>query len=233
MPRPASKFHPLREIRNILGLSQVELAKRVGCKAVTIKKIEAGTLNPGVRLARKLAAETHVSPNLFDQDYSALASYFISEGVLKQIPGGDGKPLTLESHQKSIEGLRMTPQKEVDFTVKIFSMMIQVLLDASLESAQPKILHVTMALMDALDEIKADFGLDPQVKQILPLPYPSRKSWASWVRRAAEAKAIPLKLDPLARRERYRKRRETIKLKKGESPKKPSRPPLLPGSGNA
>jgi DNA-binding XRE family transcriptional regulator len=220
MPRPPSKSHPLREIRNVLGLSQVELARRVGCKAITIKKIEAGTLQPGDRLAKKLAAETDTYPHML-LDPAA------------RITDTAGRPLTIESHREKIDRTRRTSQKQVDYFVKLFSMMIQALFDASLESPKPKIYHVLNALMDSIDDIKNDFGLIGEVEQILPKPDPLFRSWAASIVDAAQQKRIPMKLDPLARSERYRKRRETIKLKKGESPKKPSRRPLLPGSGNA
>src|ERR1700736_4809683 len=101
MPRPPSHSHPLREIRMRLGLSQVELAKRVGCKAVTIKKIESGSLKPGKGLARNLAAETDTFPHMLF-------------GPPNRVTDTVGRPLTMESHrEKTIRG-RLLSRKQVD-----------------------------------------------------------------------------------------------------------------------
>jgi WD40 repeat protein/serine/threonine protein kinase/DNA-binding XRE family transcriptional regulator len=45
----------VKERRTILGLTQAELARRVGCAAITIRKIEADALRPSVQVAELLA----------------------------------------------------------------------------------------------------------------------------------------------------------------------------------
>ena len=45
----------IRERRQALGLSQVELAGRVGCATVTERKIESGDLRPSIQMAERLA----------------------------------------------------------------------------------------------------------------------------------------------------------------------------------
>ncbi|GAB4430412.1 MAG: hypothetical protein Kow0031_11260 [Anaerolineae bacterium] len=45
----------VRERRQALGLTQAELARRVGCATVTIRKIEYDTLRPSVQIAERLA----------------------------------------------------------------------------------------------------------------------------------------------------------------------------------
>ncbi len=45
----------VKEHRSSLGLTQAELARRVGCAAVTIRKIEADALRPSVQIAEHLA----------------------------------------------------------------------------------------------------------------------------------------------------------------------------------
>ena len=45
----------LKQRRKALGLTQVELAQRVGCAQVTLRKIEAGDLAPSILLASSLA----------------------------------------------------------------------------------------------------------------------------------------------------------------------------------
>lgn len=45
----------VKERRNLIGLTQVELAGRVGCAAITIRRIEANTLRPSTQMAELLA----------------------------------------------------------------------------------------------------------------------------------------------------------------------------------
>jgi transcriptional regulator with XRE-family HTH domain len=217
MPRPATTNHPLRQVREILGITQIELAKRVGCSPVTIKKIENRKLIPGEKLIRRLAAETDVHSHILLDPEARLTDR-------------QGKPLSREAHEEKVMLGRLISAKKVSFFVRMFSMMIEALLDASLEPAQPKIHHVFNALCDTLNELKADFDLDAEVEKILPNPNPLLHTWAVGIAIAAEQKKIPLKLDPKARQQRYQKRRETIELKKDVSPKKPSRLPLSRGS---
>jgi serine/threonine protein kinase/DNA-binding XRE family transcriptional regulator len=50
----------VRERRNVLGLTQTELARRVGCAAITIRKIEAGDLRPSVQMAELIAVALNI-----------------------------------------------------------------------------------------------------------------------------------------------------------------------------
>ena len=45
----------IKEHRRLHDLTQAELARRVGCAAITIRKIEAGALRPSVQIAERLA----------------------------------------------------------------------------------------------------------------------------------------------------------------------------------
>ena len=48
--------HLVRTRRRALGLTQEELARRVGCAAITIRKIEADDLRASEQVAERLAA---------------------------------------------------------------------------------------------------------------------------------------------------------------------------------
>src|SRR5262245_34934511 len=59
-PEPAfGRF--VRERRRSLDLTQEELARRVGCAAITIRKIEANDLRPSVQIAERLAMALAIS----------------------------------------------------------------------------------------------------------------------------------------------------------------------------
>ena len=46
----------IKEYRRLHDLTQAELARRVGCAAITIRKIEADALRPSVQIAERLAS---------------------------------------------------------------------------------------------------------------------------------------------------------------------------------
>ena len=51
----------MREHRKLVGLSQAELAARVGCRRETIVKLESGKYNPSLKLAMDIAEELDAS----------------------------------------------------------------------------------------------------------------------------------------------------------------------------
>ena len=51
----------VRENRLLLDLTQEELARRVGCAAITIRRIEAGNLRPSKQIAELLAPSDYTS----------------------------------------------------------------------------------------------------------------------------------------------------------------------------
>jgi WD40 repeat protein/serine/threonine protein kinase/DNA-binding XRE family transcriptional regulator len=53
----------VRERRRALDLTQDELARRVACAAITVRKIEAGTLRPSQQVAERLAVALAVPPD--------------------------------------------------------------------------------------------------------------------------------------------------------------------------
>ncbi|MCL4298629.1 MAG: protein kinase [Anaerolineae bacterium] len=57
----------VKERRELLGLTQAELGRRVGCAAITIRRIEADSLRPSVQIAENLAAALGIA----EADYLA------------------------------------------------------------------------------------------------------------------------------------------------------------------
>ncbi len=58
MPRPAATAHPLRALRQILGVSQRALAHMVGLSSHTVLSVENGRLAMSERFARRIEALT-------------------------------------------------------------------------------------------------------------------------------------------------------------------------------
>jgi transcriptional regulator with XRE-family HTH domain len=69
--RPSPLRHPLAVLRQIIGISQKELANLVGKSAATVQAIELGKLALSEELARKISLETGISMKwLLDGDPS-------------------------------------------------------------------------------------------------------------------------------------------------------------------
>ncbi|MCU0495379.1 MAG: tetratricopeptide repeat protein, partial [Chloroflexaceae bacterium] len=62
METPYSLGTWIRRQRRVLGLTQAELAHRVGCAAITIRKIEADERRPSVQVAQLLAEQLGLAP---------------------------------------------------------------------------------------------------------------------------------------------------------------------------
>ena len=56
----ASFGERIKAHRQELGLTQDELARRVGCASVTLRKIEYGDLRPSVQIAERLAMALNI-----------------------------------------------------------------------------------------------------------------------------------------------------------------------------
>jgi transcriptional regulator with XRE-family HTH domain len=57
----------LRRRRRLLDLTQVELAQRVDCAVVTIRKLEADELRPSKQMAERLAQFVEIVPEEYER----------------------------------------------------------------------------------------------------------------------------------------------------------------------
>ena len=86
-----------RECRNQKGLSQSQLARRVGCSTELVSRIERGRCLPSVKSLVSFARALAVSPNdLLDFDAAGLASDGNSgvgmRGAQVTVPASDAPP---------------------------------------------------------------------------------------------------------------------------------------------
>lgn len=72
----------VRERRNVCGLTQPELARRVGCAAIVIRKIEADALRPSVQMAELIA----LALNIPEEEQLAFVRLARSEQAPSLIP---------------------------------------------------------------------------------------------------------------------------------------------------
>jgi transcriptional regulator with XRE-family HTH domain len=212
MPRPASVHHPLREVRRILGLSQVELAKRIHVAPVTIKKIESRENELSSEIAQRIAAETGVMPWELVGENKTFKLY-------------DSSPLSKESYEQRKHHIATTPMAVVDEYVRNFAFHIEVLLDASLDGGSNKFAQVVGALYRSLTEIKLSFKLDKGVESILKECEPEGVPWAPgdlyFQPLSVDGTRLQRKSKPEARSARFASRKEGADIKHGATFKQP------------
>jgi len=154
MPRKPKFIHPVRQVRTCLGLSQPAFAKLIGCAAVTVQRVEIGTLP----LSPKLAI------SIFEATGADAASL---------LGGPDAKALDTRGHPYTKEAntfSRSVPgydEKEFKLLlIKIFH-QLQLLFLASNRGGKFKMYTVNSALQAALMKIADDFHLTQSIRNIL------------------------------------------------------------------
>jgi len=209
MARPSSTYHPLREIRRILGLSQKRFAETISIAPVTLKKIESGELPLSDEVASRIFAETEVPLGRVGGEYLSRLGRDIP------LTTWDGRPLSREYYEERKKQAAFVPLERIDQVVDNLAFHIQVLLDAACELTNPNPQLVFGAIHAALSRIKEEFRLGDQVNSILT---EYRSSWApGYLGQMAGSKTE-------ARARRYAERKENWDLRKrGVSARKPKR----------
>ena len=78
MNRNSSFGKLIKDHRKVLDLTQAELARRVGCATITLRKIEADSLRPSVQIAERLAMVLNI-PLAERADFVRLARSILQE----------------------------------------------------------------------------------------------------------------------------------------------------------
>jgi predicted ATPase/DNA-binding XRE family transcriptional regulator len=80
----------LRACRLQLGMTQADLARRVGCAAITIRKLEAGERQPSRLVAERLAERLEVP----DARHAAFVAFALGEATRRDTPAHGHVPVT-------------------------------------------------------------------------------------------------------------------------------------------
>jgi len=91
----------LRQLRELAGLTQKELAKRVGVSQLLIAKVESGRIDPKVSLVKRI----------LDEIYSVLNTHETVEKVMKHpvICAEEGEPLSSIIHKMESNSISQLP----------------------------------------------------------------------------------------------------------------------------
>ena len=214
MPRPPTKLHVLRTIREILGLSQVALAKKIGVAPVTIRKIENLSVPMSEKTAELLSYFTGVDKGqLLENSHPAEPENYLEGSFSKQ---------WFETEYNA----EITKQI-ADYYVRIISFKVQMALDAC-AGVRPRdggaVFH---ALEIAVEEIIDKFELYSKAQELL----------RRFITINADLPFTPIQENTDARARYYALLEETRALKaqarqKAQASKKPVRPRVSPGSGS-
>jgi transcriptional regulator with XRE-family HTH domain len=154
MPRPPTKLHVLRTIREILGLSQVALAKKIGVAPVTIKKIENHTIPMSKKTAELITDFTGVDKQqLLENSHPAEPRNYYGESFSKQ---------WFETNWN-----REITKETVDYYVRYISFHIQMALDACAGVRPRDGDAVINAFVSAVTEITEKFQLGSKVRELI------------------------------------------------------------------
>jgi transcriptional regulator with XRE-family HTH domain len=146
MPRPASKRHVLRTAREILGLSQVALAKEVGFSAETIKRLENHSLAMSKDAVRRIT------------EYTGLHRGQLARNIDPDAPLNCwGDPFTKEWFERGYRA--ELSHDKIDHYVKMITSDIRWALDAC-AGVQPKRVSALIGAFDsAIEEVTNQFRL--------------------------------------------------------------------------
>jgi DNA-binding XRE family transcriptional regulator len=166
MPRPPSHpLHVLQTVRDRLDLTQEQLAKAVGVKTVTIRKIESGKLKPGKDLAFRIMCETELDPDQLMENFEPEKPRRVMRCDPDKLTS-DPDEVTKESYQ-AFKNLPGPDDKRVEEQIELWSRDIRQMSKAVAQRGKFDVFRV--ALSRALGELCKDFDLPPLVKIIPPV----------------------------------------------------------------
>jgi transcriptional regulator with XRE-family HTH domain len=150
MPRPVTFLHVLRTARELHGISQKELARRIGIAPITLNKYENGQARISEGMATLFAVNLWVDYNqILTNDDPLNPRMQHSEDLLSEFfETGKGRPVTLRV------------EKEVSELVILIKQLFRV------ARKKEKLLWVSTSIRNSLDQIKAELEGGSALKQL-------------------------------------------------------------------
>ena len=153
MPRKPSNRSIIREIRQVLGWTQLQLANRLGVTLSTLNRVENGSLKISRRLALRLCWATGVP-------YADIVSN--KEGPPQTLRG----PLSPETLVRMDQEVRELKPQDLKMLATNVAWLAESLFRAAFEDAPAKLWSLDAAIQAELAELETEFGLAGSVKRI-------------------------------------------------------------------
>jgi transcriptional regulator with XRE-family HTH domain len=200
MPRRPTKRHVLRNLREVIGITQRELAEMAGVKPISINRIENGSLAISSDLARRINVSTGL--NLRE----------IAQGPTGKLLDHFGRPYTKESFGWwRTRGAPVNPGDAEALAANLAWWMGVLLQAASRSRGGRGYRGVAAALIQTMNTVADDFGLSSMIDTILKDCEP-RVKWTPGSRTPGELKEIAEETeremrpdDPIARQNAFMK----------------------------
>ena len=165
MPRPNKKRHPVKLVREAIGLSQKEFAAVVGHSKDTIQAIEIGRHNPSLALAEKIFVQTGAIPNTLRKIHTTPLDI-------------EGEPYTRDSYERWTRTINSRnarlPGRERG-AIKYLNWLVATLQYAALRAG--KLFAVQYQLDRQVAELVRQFGLKRNIVGLLKDHPHTRFGW--------------------------------------------------------
>src|SRR6516225_354535 len=151
MPRPPSVKHPLRTVRNELGMSQAEFGRQFGVSGYSIQQIENGRLPLSPALAAKISL-----------------SYSLDKRQLLSGEDPDRPRLQsskIEFKKEHYERLSVVSPEDVDVRIAMLCLIVKLLGDAANEKKRFR--NIAAELAETLKAKAQEFGLEDEMISLL------------------------------------------------------------------
>jgi len=154
MPRKPKFYHPVRRVRQSIGLSQPAFAKLVCTSSATIKSVELGRLEISPGLASRICAATGVRPD----------SIMKRSGKPKDL---NGEPYSEQSYKLLIKERGQLSKECADLCRKRALLYLDALLRASDNKEKNRFAPLLVSFNQWLQSSRREMGLEKASEQAL------------------------------------------------------------------
>jgi DNA-binding XRE family transcriptional regulator len=154
MPRKPRFIHPVRQVRTCLGHTQPSFAKLIGCKAITVQRIENGKLKLSAKLANSILEATGADPVSLRAGLEAKAMDMMGNEYSKEA-------LTI------LENILPFTDKELRYYLHKLIQYLELLLIASNRRGKFKAYAMNGAIQESFQKLAEDFDLEKAIHNFL------------------------------------------------------------------
>jgi transcriptional regulator with XRE-family HTH domain len=152
MPRKPKFMHPLRVVREATKLSQAAFGRLVGCKAVTIERLENGKLKIGNPMHERIRGATGVLTVM---------------SIMDKPVDYQGNPYTQKSFAEWCEYCKETESRNSDFWCKEMQVRLAVMFEAASRPTVNKVQMLYAKLEEWLCDTAEELSLKASIEAVL------------------------------------------------------------------